>query len=117
MAAMSQKTRDELLEMYVDERRDQECLITRRLYQEAKKLVSGIDIKITKAQGAIDKTIEARDIIKEERRELLRNAKLFGLMEEVDNRYRTCKIEETHPDILEFDTETNRGRREILERK
>ena len=117
MAAMSQKTRDTLSQMHADERRDQKCLITKRLYQDAKVLVSGIDEKVAQAQNVIDVAIEARNVIQEERDYMLKEAKLFGLMEEVDNRYRTCAIEETHPDIAEFDAITIEGKREILMQK
>lgn len=114
---MSQKVRDELLQMYGDERKDQKCLITKRLYQEAKQIVVDVDVQIKDVQSSIDKEIELKNNLIETRKDQLRDVNLYGLMYEVDNKYHTCAIEETHSEILAFDRETNTGRREILERK
>lgn len=114
---MSQKVKDELLRMYEDERKDQKCVITKRLYREAKQTVVDVDVQIKDVQSNIDKEVKLKNNLIETRKDQLRDANLYGLMYEVDNKYHTCAIEETHPEILKFDKETNRGRREILERK
>lgn len=114
---MSQKTRDSLMGIYMDERTDERCIITKRLYAAAKELTHEIEQDITDAQTLIDNDVKARDMMIETKKSILRDQKLFGLMFEVDNKYRTCKIDETHPELLRFDSTTNVGKREILTQK
>ena len=104
---MSQKTRDELVQMNRNERAEERCIIMKRLNSNAKELTKLID----------DAIRDSREEIKEFESDRFNILKYNMLLEVVSyderNHYR-CSLSDTHPELAEFDKESNRQSKEIL---
>jgi hypothetical protein len=79
----------------------------KRLNAEAKALVSKVDTTIQRL----------RDDIKEQetyRFNLLKENQLLEVVSYDERNHYRCSIADTHPELAEFDKESNRQRKEIL---
>ena len=111
---ISEKVRDELLRIHSTERSDLKCILTKRLYKEAKKTVKSIEKKIERAEQDVVCAKDACEKVKTERDKILKEKMLYGVVFENNNRYNTCELDETHPDIIAFNAESTKLRKEIL---
>lgn len=111
---ISENVRDELLRMHSSERSDLKCVLTKRLYGEAKKSVKSIEKKIDIAEQEVVCAKEACEKLKDSRDDMLKGKKLYGVVYEHNNRHNSCELEETHPDIISFNAESAKLRKEIL---
>ncbi len=110
---ISEKTRDSLLKMNSDERRDERCTIMKRLTAECKKLTSTQDKEIDAISAKIKSLEELRTRAQKDRKGIIKKHKMVGVMDRI-NYTSGCATDEQHPELLEFDAESNNQRREIL---
>jgi len=110
---ISEKTRDSLLKMNGDERRDERCMIMKRLVAEAKKLTSKQDKVIDALRTKIKALEKEITVVVGEKNDLIIKHRMKGVVSRI-NYTNGCEIEEQHPDLLKFDAESNKQRKEIL---
>ena len=110
---MSEKVRDELLRMNSNERRDERCVISKRLYASAKKLTKKQSDKIDQIALKIKVLDGEKAQLYTEKEDIIKTARLTGVVSHIQNN-RGCDMEDDHPELIEFDKESNKQRKEIL---
>ena len=110
---ISEKTRDSLLKMNSDERRDERCLVVKRLTVECKELTSAQDKEIGKLSAKIKSLEELQTVAQKDKTAIIKKHRMTGVMNRT-NYTNGCELDEQHPDLLEFDAESNKQRKKIL---
>ena len=112
MVKMSQKSRDELIEMLRVERSVLRCAISKELHAEAKPIRAPFDKDIKHLNDTIKGHQESIIRIEGERTSALSESNLLQF-DEYD-RYSSCSTSDLHPRLKEFDAESNELKREII---
>lgn len=112
----TETVRKELLKMHDSERQSMRCTMAHDLKKEAEVLTATIDSaisvmveKIDLLNSKISETDTELRSMRAERGTMLDEAKLNNM-----HRTYSCSITELHPSLVEFDTESDAMRKEIL---
>ena len=111
MVKMSQKSRDELIEMLRVERSVLRCAISKELHAEAKPIRAPFDAIIKGLQCDIKEFESQINGVSSERHDALSELNLLEF-DEYD-RYNSCKASDLHPRLKDFDAESNILKKEI----
>ena len=112
MVKMSQKSRDELIEMLRVERSVLRCAISKELHVEAKPIRAQYDSDIKSLRELIGTHEQSITSLEKERTDALSDADLLQF-DEYD-RYNSCSASDLHSRLKEFDAESNELKREII---
>ena len=113
----SERTRRELEQMCRDQRAEEKCVLTKGLHAEAKELTHDVDASIGIYNSEIEEIKEKIDVESKKRDKLLKDAKLYGVVNSTSYQKSWCALEDDHPSRVEFDQETFRQIKEILTMK
>ena len=108
------KTRNKLEDMCRQERSDAKCVLTKRLHNEAAELTNAVDAEIKICELEITEIKERMGVSVVKRDKMLKDAKLYGVVNDIRFKDSWCALEDDHPDRVEFDAETNRLLKNIL---
>ena len=112
MTRISQKSRDDLVSMLDIERSGLRCDIMKELHAEADEIKFPFSAKMMSIQKEIDALCDKKEAVKAERTQALSESMLLVFDER--DRYASCPISDLHPNLQEFDAETNRLKKEII---
>ena len=110
----SEKSRRQLETICKEERSAKKCVLTKALHKEAKELTHDVDATIGIYNSEIEEIKEKMDVESKKRDKLLKDAKLYGVVNSMSYQKSWCALEDDHPDRVEFDAETNRQLKKIL---
>ena len=99
--------------MNSNERKDERCVLTKQLTAECKKLTSAQDKEIDKLSIKIKSLEELQRFAQKEKTAIIKKNRMTGVMQRT-NYTSGCELDEQHPELLKFDAETNKQRKEIL---
>lgn len=108
------KTRNKLEAICREERSAEKCVITKNLHKEAKELTKDVDETIALLKKDAAETNKRVEFFESERDALLKDAKLYGVVNDTHYHKSWCALEDDHPSRVEFDAETNRQLKKIL---